>query len=139
MLLEGMFDFATQQELSGTSDTVSTNVHDAGVAKKLFGGSGEPIKLIVQVTAAGGTTPTFRARLVGADNAALSSNPVTIADTGVSAAVDAGDLPLYYELVLAHQKAAKRYYGVIFTLGGTTPTATANAQVGAGGQSGGFV
>jgi hypothetical protein len=66
--------FASGQSLSGTSDQLSTNVYDAGSAKKLFAGRGG-LKIAVQVSAVGGTNPTFRARFVGADDAALSSNP----------------------------------------------------------------
>lgn len=128
-ILDNHFDFANQQALTGTVDVVSTNVYDAGSAKKLFQGGGEPIKLGVQVTASGGTTPTIRARLVGADNAALTTNPVIIADTGVSAAIVAADLPIIHELTPAFQATAKQYYGVIFTQGGTTPTATVNAHL----------
>lgn len=129
MMLDALLNFASQQSLSTTSDVVSTNVYDAGSAKKVFGGSGEEVKLAIQVTAAGGTSPTFRARLVGADNAALTTNPIILADTGTSAVLAASDLPVIYELVPAMQPTAKQYYGVIFLLGGTTPTATANAQV----------
>lgn len=128
-ILDALFDFASQQALTGTTDVVSTNVHNAGSAKKLFAGSGEEVKVGIQVTASGGTTPTFRARLVGADDAALTTNPVIIADTGVSAVIAAADLPLLYELVPSNQNVAKQYYGVIFTQGGSTPTATVNAQL----------
>jgi hypothetical protein len=124
---DGFFNFARQQSLSGTSDTVSTNVYNAGSAIKLFCGAGEPMKLAVQVTAAGGTSPTFRARLVAADNAALTTNPIIIVDTGVSAVLTAADLPVLYELLVGLQVTAKQYYGVIFLQSGTSPTATANA------------
>ena len=118
--------FSDEQALTGTTDVVSTNVYDAGSARKLFEGY-QRGQIAVVVTAAGGTTPTFRARVVGADDDALTTNPVILADTGVSAAITAGDLPLNYSLQPAVQAASKRYYGVIYTLGGTTPTATVSA------------
>lgn len=127
MILDKTFDFADQQSLSGTTETASTNVYNAGAAVKLFQGRAGA-KLAVQVTAAGGTSPTFRAKLVGADNAALTTNPVVIAETGVSAVIASTDLPVLYELNPGLQSTAKQYYGVLFTLGGTSPTATANAQ-----------
>lgn len=132
---DASFKFSAQQAITGTSDVVSTNVYDAGAAVKLFEGSGEEKKLFVQVTASGGTTPAMRARLVGADNAALTSNPIIIAETGVSATLAAADLPVTYELNLANQRTAKQYYGVIYLQTGTSPTATVNAYVGKESQS----
>ena len=129
MMIDGHFNFADQQAISGTSDTVSTNVYDAGSAKKLFGGANRKARLAIQVTAAGGTSPTFQAKLVGADNAALTTNPVVIADTGITGTIAAADLPLLFELVPGLQTEDKRYYGVIFDQGGTSPTATVNAQI----------
>lgn len=128
-MIEGSMHFARQQELTGTTDVVSTHVYDAGEAVKLFEGVGGREKLVVQVTEVGGTDPTFRARYVAADNAALTTNPIILADTGVSPALAAADIPKLYELRPALQTTAKRYYGVIFTMGGTTPTAKANAFV----------
>lgn len=135
MILDAVFNFASQQSLSGTSDQASTNVLDLGSAKKLFQGFGEPLILSVMVTAVGGTNPTFRAWLVGADSADLTSNPIVICDTGVSAVLAASDLPVLYELLVGGQNTAKRYYGVLFDQGGTSPTATANAQLVHGAQS----
>lgn len=135
MLLDNIFNFADQQSISGTSDTNSTNVHDAGSAKKVFGGNGEPAKLVVHITAAGGTSPTVRARFVGADDAALTSNTIDIADSGFTPVLAAADLPYIIELKLAHQKTAKRYYGVIWDQAGTSPTATVNAQIASASQT----
>lgn len=135
MLLDGLFNFSSQQSLTGTSDVVSTNVYDAGSAVKLWQGGGRAPKVLIQQTASGGTTPTLRARFVGADDAGLTSNVITLADTGVSAAIVAADLPRLIELVPNYQTTAKRYYGLIYLQGGTTPTATVNAQVGEANQT----
>src|SRR5436190_9713968 len=113
---------------TGATDAVSTNVYNAGSAKSVFGGSGRA-KVAIHVTAAAGTTPKFRARLVGADNAALTTNPEIISDTGLSAAITAGLLPLSYELVPSNQKVAKQYYGVIVVMGGADNTCTYSANV----------
>jgi hypothetical protein len=80
-------------------------------------------------TASGGTTPTLRARFVGADNAALTTNPIILADSGVSRTIVAADIPLAIELVPSEQMDSKQYYGVIFTQSGTSPTATVNANL----------
>lgn len=129
MILDNTFNFAFQQSLSGTSDQLSTNVYDAGAAVKAFGGGGVPPKISIQVTAVGGTSPTFRARFVGADSADLATNPIILDDTGASRVLTATDLPLPIELKPNNQLDAKRYYGVVFTQAGTTPTATANANL----------
>ncbi len=131
MIMDAKFKFADQQALTGTSDVNSANVYDAGAAKKAFEGSAgaNPLKIAIEVTASGGTTPTIRARFVGADDAGLTSNVVILADTGVSPVIVAAtDLPVKYELVPSGQTAAKRYYGVIWVQSGTNPTATVNAS-----------
>lgn len=123
---DAFLTFSDQQALAGTSAQNSTNVYDAGAAKKLFAGTARG-KVAIQVTAIGGTSPTFEAKLVGADDAALTTNVVTLADTGTSPVITA--VPALYELTASNQSVAKRYYGVIYTQGGTSPTATANAAV----------
>lgn len=127
-MLEGMLIFSRQQALTGTSDVNSTDVYDHGSAVKLFGGWGNPFLLQIVISASGGTNPTYRGRLVGADSADMSSNPIVIVDTGVSAVLAAGDIPKLYELLLGGQLVAKRYYRVIHLQGGTDPTATVNAH-----------
>lgn len=134
MILDNVFNFASGQSLTGTSDVNSTNIYDAGlpgpgaVAIKVFDGGGRPFKVMVEATASGGTNPTIRARLVGADDAALTSNVIILADTGVSRVLTASDLPWTAELVPSSQMDAKRYYGVIWTQSGTNPTATVSAN-----------
>lgn len=128
MYIEASQNFATVQALTGTSDVVSTNVLDVGSAKKAFGGAGHPVKVSAGYVNASGTTPTIRVRLVGADNAALTTNPEILADSGVSATVTAG-VPVVYELVPSMQKVAKRYYGVVWTQGGTTPVGAGTANL----------
>lgn len=126
MHIDALLSFSVQQALAASGN--STNVYDAVNATKLFAGNGGGT-LAIEVTAAGGTSPTFQAQLIGADSADLATNPVVLADTGTSAAIAAADLPLLYELEPNNQAVAKRYYGVKYTLGGTSPTATVNANV----------
>lgn len=135
-LLDALLTFSRQQALSGTTAVVSTNIYDAGTDEdgngktpKLFGGTIRKAHLAIQVTKAGGTDPTFQAQFVGADNAALTTNPVVLADTGTSGKLAAGDLPALYELRAGLQTVGKRYYGVKYTLTGTSPTATVNAGI----------
>jgi hypothetical protein len=127
---ESKMTFSNQQALTDAADTISSNVYDAGAAKNLFQGSVNKTMLIVQITTDDiATTPTFRARFVGADDAALTTNPVIIADTGTTAEMAAGDIPWTKELPLAGQTADKRYYGVIYNLGNNDNDIIVNAYV----------
>jgi hypothetical protein len=126
--------FSAAQSLSTTSDVVSTNVYDAGSAKKVYAGASRP-KIGGFITMTGGTgTLSWRARLVGADDAGLTTNPIILADTGVMLKGPDGATALAntdkaaFELHPTMQPTAKRYYGVVWILGGTTPTATGSAS-----------
>lgn len=138
--LEGTWDFGSTAISSSTSDTVSTNVTDVGSAKKVFAGAAST-KIKGQIAVTAGTSPTCRARFVGADNAALTTNPVILADSGVqsykedgSTALASGDT-FRFQLTPSDQRAPKRYYGMIYTLGGTTPSATCDGRLVIDGQT----
>lgn len=137
MILDAMFKFATTaQALSGTSDVASTNVHDAGSAKLLFGGfSQRPPLLMIIAEWQSGTSATIRGRLVGADDAVLTTNPVVIADTGVILVADdgtafaSGHAVAARQLAARGQRTAKRYYGVMWTQGGSSPVFNVKAFI----------
>lgn len=133
MISDFHFNFSNGQSLTGTSDQNSTNVYDAGSAKKIFKGAGSSFEFNVSCSAIGGTTPTLRARLVGADDAALTSNVEIMADSGATPASPTA--PFNLRLAPANQRTAKRYYGIIYLQGGTSPTATVSAEGGFGAQS----
>jgi hypothetical protein len=136
--IDASMNFGSTAITSSTADTVSTNVFDAGngvaTTKRLFDGA-ESAKVAGRITLSAGTSPTVRARLVGADNAALTTNPTILADTGVISVKADGSTALantdtvYFQMEPAQQHAAKRYYGMMFTLGGTTPSATCDARL----------
>lgn len=131
MILDNVFNFSSAQVLgTGTSDVLSTNVYDAGSAVTLFAGGGKSFKISIDVSSitSGSSDATFRARFVGADDAALTSNVQILDDTGVSLAEVAGDAPKHFVLEGRNQTKAKRYYGVIYTQGGTTPNHTVSAN-----------
>lgn len=129
MIIQREFQFSKQQAITGTSDVVSTDVYDAGAAVILFSGDNDNLIIQTVQTASGGTNPTMRIRLVGADNAGLTTNPIIIDESGVSAVLTAGDLPRVVNLKPAHQRVPKRFYGIIYLQGGTSPTATINAHL----------
>lgn len=128
-MLDALLQFSSQQALAASGN--STNVFDTVTAKKLFGGELREAILAIQVTAAGGVDTTFQAQLIGASTADLLTAPVVLADTGVSAAIDGVNvvLPLLFELRPQFQQVAKEFYGIKYTLGGATHTATVNAHI----------
>lgn len=125
-MLESLFNFSTDQSLSGTGGN-STNTYNAGVARKIFSGFQKKLKMILNISASGGTSPTIRARLVGADDAALTSNVVDICDTGVIAWTSGATG--FREFIIGPQTVAKQHYGIIYVLTGTTPTFTVDAEL----------
>lgn len=132
--MDNGFIFATQQALSGTSDVVSTNVHRTRTADGdlgagiLFPGLDDNGWIVIEATDLGGVeNATLRARFVAADNAALTSNPIILGDTGVSPVLAVADLPRGWYLSISMQRTAKEFYGVIFLQGGTSPVTVVNA------------
>lgn len=110
------------------TDQICDNVYDAGAAVKLFEGfSHNPPRMTANLkcTAA---TPTYRVRLVGADDAVLTGNPIVLADTGVSAAMAVGD-NVHIEIPVVGQQTAKRFYGIFVTLAGALGTVDGTAVV----------
>lgn len=119
---ETMFSDGESALTTDGADAVSDNVYDAGAAINL--GSGEALKLLIHLSAKAGTTPTFQAKFVGADNAALSTNPITIFDTGTLA--DPVTVPqIVRAAIKSHTK--KRFFGMKYTVAGTGGDFTVSA------------
>jgi len=141
MYIDSVQEYSNAQSLSGTSDVVSTNVYDHKTAAKLHAGTaGGKVKIQVTVEGpAANADNTLRARYVGADNAALTTNPIILADTGVVALAEtttpANGTQKVFELYPGEQETAKQFYGVIYTQGGTSPTFTVSAAPVAAGQT----
>jgi hypothetical protein len=122
---EFLFEPTPKDMTVGTADLISSNVFDAGSAKKLFGGNSlrPPVLQVGYKITAGTGALSFRVRFVGADNAALTTKPEIIADTGVQTVEPDGQTAfvvgdqVFYALHLQGQRTAKRYYGVITTMG----------------------
>lgn len=130
MIIDNSFNFASAQALTGNA--ASTNVFDAGSAKTLFAGHGN-VRVAVDLSAIAstGSDYTFRVQLIGATDAALTGTPEILADSGATTAglPAAGNIPAHLELTPMGQRVAKRYYGLLFTLGGTSPTATVSGNL----------
>jgi hypothetical protein len=93
-----------------TVQVISTNVNDQGSAKKVFEGTNRlPLRIGGHYFTNSGTNATMRVQFVGADDAALTSNVVVLAGTGISEVLTAGQIR-HFEIVPSFQKTAKRYF-----------------------------
>lgn len=139
--IDGNFQFGLPAITNSTTRTISTNVLDTDAAASAEAATpavtlfGSPkigfLAFRTNITTSAGT-PSIRVELIGADNAALTTLPIKIVDTGVivnnvagaalsqDASAIAGNL-VDIKLAVSGQVVAKRYYGCFITLGGTNP------------------
>lgn len=126
MICDYGFNFGIATIANSNTATVSPYVLDAGSAKKLFDGT-TGAKVAFSGTFTADDNVTVRCQLCGADDAALTSNVLVLADSGVIAFTSDGSTALGTssvvrgEIVPSMQLASKRYYGLLWTLGGTNP------------------
>lgn len=122
MILDFVDEFTTSGGQAVTSDTNGTKVKDAGSGKTRDWGRGEPVYPYAKTTATAAPDPTTSETIdiIGADNAALTTNVVVlstitipVADCAASAVYD---MP---PLLGGHQK---RYLGCRFVNAGGAPT-----------------
>lgn len=130
--IDGNFIFGQPAITTSNTATISTNVLDMAAAVKLFA-SQKTGYLCGRITITAGTNPTVRVDLVGADNAALTSNPVVLASTGAIATTEAGVAlangdTVDFQVPIVGQTVAKEFYGCFLTLGGTNPSVAADAK-----------
>lgn len=120
-LMDAQTLFSDAQALTATA--ASTNYYDAGASRNL--GAGKTLKLLVDITAVGGTSPTLTVALEGADDTAFTTNKITI-DT-VTPTLTSGTAYGFVRMAIPSH-TAKRYFRVYYTAGGTNPTATVTAS-----------
>jgi hypothetical protein len=127
MICEGLMllDPTPKDLTAGVTPLISTNVYDAGSAKKVFGGHSlrPPVLCITYKITAGTGTLSFRYQFIGAEAADLTTGAEeVIADTGIQlldtdgTALAIGDV-ISYAIPLVGQRSAKRYYGGFSTQG----------------------
>lgn len=123
MYIDSLLKFSDAQALTATAD--STNVVDLGVDRDI--GMGEPVAVVITVGVAADITTgdeTYQFQ-VETDSVEALSSATVIADQTVAAAnLTAGD-----KVVLPIGHANERYLQVVYTLGGTTPSVTVDAQL----------
>lgn len=128
MILDAVFNFGPPAAdiTNSTAATVSGNVYDAGSAVRLFNGPDSPVvtgKSVITADANG----TIKVELLGADDAGLTTNAVICGSTGIISVKDDGSTAIgtgytvNWQIKAINQRATKRYYGLMYTLGGTNP------------------
>jgi hypothetical protein len=116
-----------------TVDAVSTNTIDLGnpTVKNAIG-SGEPLAFLITVDVAADfttTDETYSFEVIQSANANLSSPDVLVARTYINA--QAAELAAGKRVIIAIPpgKPDKRYLGINYNTGGTTPTITVTAAL----------
>jgi hypothetical protein len=120
MFIDKLLEFSDAQAMTATAD--STNVVDLGSDRDV--GPGEPLYLVVQVDVAlEGTTgdETYVVELETDDNAAMTSSSI------IGTLTFTEDDPIGTRQYLVVGANNEQYLQVVYTLGGTTPTATFSA------------
>lgn len=114
-----------------TATAYSTNTYDSGAAGNKIS-VGEPLCVVITVDVAADATTgdeTYQFALVQSANANLSSHDVLVAtDTSF---ITRATLVAGYTLILPFPPGlkTKRYLGIRYVLGGTTPTLTVTASI----------
>jgi len=123
MYIDSLLKFSDAQALTATAD--STNVVDLGVDRDI--GIGEAMAVVITVGVAADITTgneTYQFQVETDSVEALSSATVIADQTVAAASLTAGD-----KVVLPIGFSNERYLQVVYTLGGTTPTVTVDAQL----------
>jgi hypothetical protein len=123
MIPDALLEFSSAQALTATAN--SANVIDREAPTNL--GSGRRIHAYLSFcgVAPGGTAPTLTAALVGADDAAFTSNKITIGS--VTPSLTAGSVPARNVEIPIASHVPKRFYRMEYTVGGSSPTMTVTA------------
>ena len=128
MMIDKQLLFSDAQVLSASGN--STNYLERPAPTNLGGQEGLFPFLLVHTKS--GTTPTLRATLVGADDAAFTANKVTLEDTGT-----VSDPPLGFIRLAIPTHSPKKYFRVEYVLGGGTPGFTVSCGFATGEQTSG--
>lgn len=133
MITEGEFEFGLPTILNSNTATVSPYVHDAGADKILFRAGRHKPKVWFRATVTADANPSIKVDLLAADDAALTTNAIVLGSSGVIAhdtdgtALASGDT-VERTFEVGNQVVAKRYYGLMVTLGGTNPDLAASQK-----------
>ncbi len=122
-VIDALLLFSSAQALTETAD--ATNVIDLKAAGML--GSGKPLQVVIKVdVAADGTTTdeTYTFSVTTDDNASLNSDTTIATKTIGYASLTANSL---HTIDIPENVATEQYLGLVYTLGGTSPSVTVTA------------
>lgn len=111
-----------------TSDAVSTNTYDTGVVDNGLD-IGEPMAAVIQVDVAADFTTgdeTYQFNLLQSANANLSSADILVSIVRTAAQLTAGSI---HVIPFSPGSISKRYIGLGYDGGGTSPTITVTAWI----------
>lgn len=124
MFMDALGLVSDAQAVSATGFSTNTIDLTAGAAARAIG-TGESVGFGLAVDVAlAGTTPTFSVDVVQSDNANLSTPDVLSSTTLTAAQLAAGAA---HFVQVPPGQPTKRYLGLRYNLGGTTPTITVTA------------
>jgi len=122
MILDFVDEFTTSGGQAVTADAIGTKVKDAGVGYTRDLGRGEPIYPYARITSDAASNPTTSETvdIVGADNAALTSNVVVLSTVTILAADALAST--VHQMPPLKGGVQKRYHGCRFVNAGGAPT-----------------
>lgn len=117
MILDKLLQVSTAQVVTATAR--STDVIDLKQDRDI--GIGDPVFLVVNVTAVSGTSPTLQVAMHTDDNSGFSS-AATLVSSAVFSPPTVGQM-----IVLPMPRTNERYLSAHYTAGGTSPSFTLDA------------
>lgn len=135
-MIEYGFSFSDQQAISSdfSGGVVSSVVYDAGAAVKMFEGVPGSFVIAGEFTAQT-HDPVVIVKFLGADDAALTTNPIVIAQHTSEGLTTAKLLTSHFELHPGNQQTAKQFYGLWYVGDDSSARCTVNASGCGTGQS----
>lgn len=119
--------FSDDQDITGATPVESEDNYDAGAAT--FFNQGEHMICEGEFTeSGGGADVTVIPQFIGADNEALTSNPIVIA-TQAAIALDEETVQFAFPIGGGKQSAKKRYYGMRYPTTGTMGVLTVKSRM----------
>jgi hypothetical protein len=122
MIIDKSLQVSALQALSGTSGIPSSHFIDLGEARRLIG-PGDPLWWVIAARVGlAGTSPTLKIEVETDDSDDFGSAVALI-----SKSLAAADFPTGARIVIPMPHTNKRYLRLLYTPGGTNPTATVDA------------
>lgn len=123
MILDALLQFSNKQVLA-TGAAFATNVLDLITVRDV--GVGEPIDVTIGIDALAFASGTYQFEIVQSNDPALAGAESVVSRTILAPLLTLGAL---FTLTIPQNVITKRYLGVRYTLGGTTPAVTVTSYL----------